>query len=69
MENDFHFDCGDDSINRYFRKYSPKYPKALLAQSYTFRPEESDSDIPVFLVDFCNNNIRREVITDFNLNP
>lgn len=59
------FDCGDESMNRYFRKYSLKYRQALLAQSYSFRPCEADPSIPIFLVDFCNDNIRREIITDF----
>lgn len=59
------FDCGDESMNRYFRKYSVKYRNALLAQSYSFHPEESDPLIPIFLVDFCNDNIRREVIFNF----
>ncbi|WP_276739935.1 GNAT family N-acetyltransferase [Victivallis vadensis] len=59
------FDCGDEPMNRYFRKYSSKYRRALLAQSYSFHPLESDPAIPIFLVDFCNDNIRREVIADF----
>lgn len=59
-----HFDCGDYTMNMYFRRKSKQYRSQLLVESYHFCPVDYKLNEPVVLVDICNDAMRRENIPD-----
>ena len=64
-----HFDCGDFEMNAYFRQKSKKYRKQLLVQSYHFCPMEYEGNIPIVLVDLCNDVVCRKMLPDPEIIP
>lgn len=53
----FSFDCGDHDLNEYFQKDALLHKEALITQTYYLKATE-ELDLPVALIDLCNDSIR-----------
>lgn len=53
------FDCDDDDLNEYFRVDALHYKQELLTQTYCLH-ENTEPDLVVALLDFCNDAVRIE---------
>jgi len=53
----FTFDCGNQDLNEYFQKDALLHKEALITQTYYLKATE-ELDLPVALIDLCNDSIR-----------
>jgi len=56
------FDCGNSDLNEYFKRDALLSREHLIGQIYclTFKATEEGVPIPVALIDFCNDAVRKK---------
>jgi GNAT superfamily N-acetyltransferase len=59
-----YFDCIDSDLNEYFQKDIALHRLELLSEVYILKEATMESELPVALVDLCNDSIRREKVKD-----
>lgn len=52
----FSFDCGNEDLNEYFQQDALLHRDELISQTYNLKDTE-EPDLPVALIDFCNDSI------------
>ena len=63
------FDCGRSDLNEYFRQDVKIYREEMFTQTYKIY-KETEPDVIVALLDFCNDSIRVEKFVEKpNINP